>query len=93
MYSIYIMYFDFNEVIRRLVKYFIEGLAVAVVAYCLPDKRNKIDMETILVIALTAAATFAILDMFTPSIGNSARMGTGFGIGAGLSGFPGNQIG
>ena len=45
-------------------------------------------MENILVISLTAAATFAILDMFTPSIGGSARMGAGFGVGANLVGFP-----
>jgi|TARA_B100001123_G_scaffold365999_1_gene425374 ABC-type Co2+ transport system permease subunit len=81
------MFFDFNEVLRRLIKYFIEGFAVAVVAYCLP--KQKISMENILVIALTAAATFAILDMFTPSIGGSARMGAGFGVGANLVGFPG----
>jgi len=82
--------FDFNEVLRRLIKYFIEGLAVAIVAYCLP--KNKMSMDNVLVISLTAAATFAILDMFTPSISNSARMGTGFGIGARLSGFPGNSL-
>jgi ABC-type Co2+ transport system permease subunit len=80
------MFFDFNEVLRRLIKYFIEGFAVAVVAYCLP--KQKISMENILVIALTAAATFAILDMFAPSIGGSARMGAGFGVGANLVGFP-----
>ena len=30
-------------------------------------------------IAVTAAATFAILDMYTPEIGSSARAGAGFG--------------
>ena len=39
-------------------------------------------------IAITAAATFALLDMYAPSIGSAARQGTGFGIGANLSGFP-----
>ena len=81
--------FDFNEVIRRLIKYFIEGFAVAVVALCLPRSgKSKLELEEILVLDITAAATFAILDMFTPSIGNSARAGTGFGLGANLAGFP-----
>ena len=36
----------------------------------------------------TAAATFALLDMYAPSVGSAARQGTGFGIGANLAGFP-----
>jgi hypothetical protein len=40
-------------------------------------------------IALVATATFAILDIYAPSVGASARTGAGFGIGAGLVGFPG----
>ena len=39
-------------------------------------------------IAVTAAATFAILDMYTPSISNAARTGAGMGIGFNLTGFP-----
>ena len=35
---------------------------------------------------LTAAATFAILDVFSPSIGSSTRNGVGFGIGTALTG-------
>ena len=41
-----------------------------------------------IVIALTAAATFSILDTYIPSMGESARSGAGFGIGANLVGFP-----
>ena len=40
------------------------------------------------VIALTAAATFSILDTYVPSMAVSARSGAGFGIGANLVGFP-----
>jgi hypothetical protein len=36
----------------------------------------------VLTIALVAAATFALLDMFAPSIGQSARLGAGLGVGA-----------
>ena len=78
--------FDLQEVVKRAVKYLIEGGAVAVAAYYIPKKRMNI--EEIVMIAITAAATFALLDMYAPSIGNAARQGTGFGIGANLSGFP-----
>jgi hypothetical protein len=39
-------------------------------------------------ISLTAMATFAILDVYAPGISPGARQGAGFGIGAGLVGFP-----
>ena len=78
--------FDLQEVIKRAVKYLIEGGAVAVAAYYIPKKQMKI--EEIVMIAITAAATFALLDLYDPSISNAARQGTGFGIGANLSGFP-----
>jgi hypothetical protein len=39
-------------------------------------------------IGLTAAATFAILDIYAPSVGSGARTGAGFGIGATMVGFP-----
>lgn len=78
--------FDLQEIIKRAVKYLVEGGAVAVAAYYIPKK--KMDMESILLIAITAAFTFALLDMYAPSIGSAARQGTGFGIGANLVGFP-----
>jgi ABC-type Co2+ transport system permease subunit len=78
--------FDLQEVVKRAVKYLIEGGAVAVAAYYIPKKQMNI--EEIVMIAITAAATFALLDMYAPSIGNAARQGTGFGIGANMAGFP-----
>jgi len=78
--------FDLQEVVKRAVKYLIEGGAVAVAAFYIPEKQPKI--EEIVMIAITAAATFALLDMYAPSIGSAARQGTGFGIGANLAGFP-----
>jgi hypothetical protein len=74
-----------GDLVTRLVKYVIEGLAVAVVAYVLP---GKLKISEIGMISLVAMATFAILDMYAPSVGASARTGAGFGIGAGLVGFP-----
>ena len=76
--------FDLQEVVKRAVKYLIEGGAVAVAAYYIPKK--QMNVEEIVMIAITAAATFALLDMYAPSIGNDARQGTGFGIGANMAG-------
>ena len=45
-------------------------------------------MEEIFTIGLTAAATFAVLDMYAPSFAPAARVGSGFGIGANIVGFP-----
>jgi ABC-type Co2+ transport system permease subunit len=78
--------YDFKEILKRAVKYIIEGIAVAVAAFLIPQKQMNI--SEISIIALTAAATFSILDMFAPSIGSSVRQGAGFGIGANLVGFP-----
>lgn len=78
--------FDVQEMFTRLVKYLIEGLVVALVAYLLPEKPMSFDKVVLL--GVTAAAMFSILDLVAPSIGSSVRMGAGFGIGANLIGFP-----
>jgi ABC-type Co2+ transport system permease subunit len=78
---------NMNELIKRIVKYLVEGLMVAVAAYAIP--KRSLNFEEILLIALTAAATFSILDTYIPVMGVSARSGAGFGIGANLVGFPG----
>ena len=79
--------FDVTELVKRIVKYLIEGLMVAIAAFAIPKK--SLNMEEIILLALTAAATFAILDTYIPSMGVSARTGAGFVIGANLVGFPG----
>jgi ABC-type Co2+ transport system permease subunit len=79
--------FDFTELVKRVIKYLVEGLMVAIAAYAIP--KRSLNVEEIILIALTAAATFSILDTYVPSIGVTARSGAGFGIGANLVGFPG----
>ena len=84
---------DFVTPLTRLVKYLVEGGAVALAAYFIP--RRTMDLQEVAMIAVTAAAVFAILDYFAPSVSMSARQGAGFGIGAmqvgfnGLAGLPG----
>jgi ABC-type Co2+ transport system permease subunit len=77
---------DLGELIRRIVKYVVEGIMVAIAAYAIPKRSMKID--EVMLIALTAAATFSILDTYVPSMAVSARSGAGFGMGANLVGFP-----
>lgn len=76
---------DFSEIVRRALKYLVEGIVVSLAAYYIPQKK-KLNLEDILMIAVTAAATFAILDMYTPAIGEASRLGAGFGVGANLVG-------
>ena len=79
--------FNVNELIKRVIKYLVEGLMVAIAAYAIP--KRSMNLEEIALLALTAAATFAILDTYIPSMGVGARSGAGFGLGANLVGFPG----
>lgn len=79
--------FDVSELVKRTVKYLIEGLMVAIAAFAIP--KRSMNLEEISLLALTAAATFAILDTYIPSMGVTARTGAGFGIGSTLVGFPG----
>lgn len=73
-----------EEYIKRFVKYMLEGFAVAIAAHYIPNQKMK--AMDVFAIALTAAATFSILDLFAPEIASGARTGTGFGIGIGQSG-------
>lgn len=74
--------FDTNEMFTRLVKYLMEGLVVGIVAYVLPSK--TLEISEVLLLALTAASIFAILDLIAPAIGSSARQGVGLGVGFNL---------
>ena len=79
--------FDLDELMKRGIKYLIQGFFVAVAAFVIP--KQSLDFNEVSTLSLVAAATFAILDTYIPSIGSAARGGAGFGIGANLVGFPG----
>lgn len=78
--------FDFNEALTRMIKYALEGLAVGIVAYILPNA--KLQSSEIIFIALTAACVFSILDLIAPAMSSGARQGVGLGAGFKLIGFP-----
>ena len=77
---------DVADIVSKLTKYLVEGVMVALAAYTIPKK--KLNVEEVVLIALTAAATFSLLDTFVPAIAENARTGAGFGIGANLVSFP-----
>lgn len=77
---------DLGELVRRAIKYLVEGLMVAIVAFAIP--KRSLNVDEVALIALTAAATFSILDTYLPSMAVSARTGAGFGVGANLVNFP-----
>jgi hypothetical protein len=72
-------YFDFASLFR----YLLEGIAVAFAAFYIP--RKNINIAEVSMIALAAAATFALLDVFAPTVSFGARQGSGFGIGYQMS--------
>jgi len=79
--------FQIAEVLKRIVKYLLEGVAIGIAAMIIPRVRGIIlPWDTVLILALTAAAVFAILDLWSPSVGSSARSGTGIGLGLQLVG-------
>lgn len=75
---------NFADVMGRLVKYSLEGLVVGIAAYTLPS--GRLDVHEVITIALVAAASLSVLDLVSPTIGSSARMGSGLVIGANLAG-------
>jgi ABC-type Co2+ transport system permease subunit len=77
---------DLGELLKRAIKYLVEGLMVAIAAFAIP--KRSLQLDEISLIALTAAATFSILDTYLPSMAVNARSGAGLGIGANLVGFP-----
>lgn len=77
---------DLGELVKRAIKYLVEGIMVAIAAFAIPKRSLKFD--EISAIALTAAATFSILDTYVPVMAVSARSGAGLGMGANMVGFP-----
>ena len=77
---------DLGELVKRAVKYLVEGFMVAIAAYAIP--KRSLNFDEVALISLPAAATFSILDTYVPTMAVSARTGAGFGVGANMVGFP-----
>ena len=56
-----------TELVTRVIKYLLEGLAVAIAMVIIP--RRVPTLEEIVSVALVAAVVFAILDLLSPSVG------------------------
>lgn len=65
-----------------LVKYVLEGLAVAFVSHYVTG--GKLNIQEIVMLGITAAATFIVLDLFAPSVAVGTRQGAGYGLGGKL---------
>jgi hypothetical protein len=76
--------------LKLIIKYVLQGLAVAVSTYLIAGKFTSI--RDVALLSLTAGLTFMILDLFATDIGSGARQGTGFALGAKTVGF-GSQNG
>ncbi len=74
---------DFTEILMRLLKYLIEGLIVGLVAFFVFKKAT---WQEVTILGITAAVIFLLLDTYSPSVGNAARLGTGLGIGTRIIG-------
>lgn len=76
--------FSAAEMLTRAIKYFLEGLAVAVAMVIIPRKAPNV--EEIFIVAVVASVVFAILDLLSPSIGLTSRQGVGLSLGSQLAG-------
>jgi hypothetical protein len=76
--------FNLRELMKRVIKYLVEGIMVALAALVIPTQR--LNMNEVTLLALTAAATFSILDTFIPTMAASTRQGAGLGIGFNMVG-------
>ena len=50
-------FIDLGELVKRAIKYLVEGVMVALAAYAIPKK--ALNLDEVALIALTAAATFS----------------------------------
>lgn len=60
-----------KEICKRSLKYIIIALVVALSALYIPE--NKLSHCEVLMIAITAACTFSIIDMYAPTVLNNIK--------------------
>lgn len=76
------------KLLQISIKYIIEGIIIAIVAFYVPlmfkTSLRKPTIIEILGLAITAALTMFILDLYSPNTSLGARLGLGFKIGKSL---------
>jgi len=77
------MNIDYAIVFERILKYLIEGISVGLICYLVA----KLNFDQIIIIGVSSAAIFAILDMYSPVISNGVRVGTGITVASHFIGF------
>ena len=80
--------FNSRELCKKVVKYILQGAIISIAVLLL--QKNKPDFEAVIALGLIASSTYAIIDLFAPSLTMPVNLGVGFGIGAQLVGFPGH---
>lgn len=68
--------------VKNFIIYLVEGLAVAIAAYVIPNRKTK--LAEVMVIASIASVSFFLLDVFSEAVGTGSRLGAGLGIGYNL---------
>ncbi len=68
-----------DDLVRKALKYALEGVAVAIAAKLLPD--NNLSLTQLIVIAFTTALVFAIIDGMAADVAFGVRTGAGLAIG------------
>ena len=80
--------FDIKYTVQMILKYSIEGFAIAIAAFYIPFLFSKgavrPSIMQIVSIRLTAALVMAILDQYSPTVSKGVRHGAGLGIGFGM---------
>ncbi len=74
-----------KELCKRIVKFLVLGGVVAISSLLI---QQKLKAEAVIMLSMISAATFAILDMYAPTIAPHAHQGAGLGIGLSMVGFP-----
>ena len=82
--------FDFHEAAKRLIRYLLEGLVVAIAVQLIA--RKKIDVSEVALIGITASASLSLLDAFSPTISSGLRQGAGMGLGLNTVGYGGGFV-
>jgi hypothetical protein len=80
--QLFFVTFSEKLTLENIIKYLVQGLAVAFVGYFVP--RAKVSMKSIITVTLAVAISLFVLDVIAPTVGDGARLGVGFGIGYNL---------